>query len=298
MRGGGERRQDEGADSRCHPIAKARTGAADSFDSLAEVAELAAQGDDLHIHGAVGDGDVAAVDRLDDLRPREDAARPTRQQAQQLELGGGQVHGLIAHAHLVPCRIDGQVVHTNDRGRRLDHAVTGSLTALEHVSNPRQQDAGAERLGDIVGGAQFQTGDDIRLFTLGREHDDGDFRVLTVGGERATNFQAVNPRQHQVQQNQVRLRGLDKLERLGAVFRDGHAKAIAFEVVTQQLAQVLLILHHEQVGSEDRLVVTRSLASRFHGNGSHCRHLAPFHLLISRGPQGFIREAHRTQPLL
>ena len=48
--------------------------AADGLDVLSRPAQLAAQGDDMHVHGTLGDGIIVAMDRVQDLVAREHPA--------------------------------------------------------------------------------------------------------------------------------------------------------------------------------------------------------------------------------
>src|SRR5512133_1148747 len=87
---------------------------------------------------------------------------------------------------------------------------------LDHV----EQGQGGERLGEVVVGAGGQPLVAVAFLGLGGEHDDHDVAGVGVGLELAADLQAVQPRHHDVEQDQPgglapgHLQGLDPVGRL------------------------------------------------------------------------------------
>ena len=91
-----------------------------------------------------------------------------------------------------------------------------------------QQDLVVERLGDVVVGSLGEAFDLVRFFGLGRHHDDRRVARLLTGPQFPAHGQAVGPRQHDVQQDQIREVGLGFAQPLHAVV--GHQRFISFAV--------------------------------------------------------------------
>ena len=72
----------------------------------------------------------------------------------------------------------------------------------------------AERLGQVVIGADLEADDAVDLLGLGGEHQDGDARG---GAQASAQAQAVLAREHQVEHDEVGLVGLERLDRARAV---------------------------------------------------------------------------------
>lgn len=86
---------------------------------------------------------------------------------------------------------------------RGDGGGTG-LVAAQDGLYPGHQLLGVEGLYHIVVGSQLQPQDLVEDLSLGRKHDDGD---LGDGAQLPAYLVAVDPREHQIQQHQVWLKG-------------------------------------------------------------------------------------------
>ena len=108
--------------------------------------------------------------------------------------------------HLVTPRSDLQIADRDSSASLLStglFAETGGSPA-EHGLHPGDHYPGAERLGDVVVGAQIQAPDDVRLLTFGGQHDDGNRLGPRVRLESLANGQPVHARQHQIQDHKIR----------------------------------------------------------------------------------------------
>ena len=85
-------------------------------------------------------------------------------------LAGEELPWVIIHQHFMPSRVDQNVVVA-------DYGRLGQLmrrTATQCRANPGRKYAWTERFGDVIVRPQFQPRDHVGLFTLGRQHDNGD----------------------------------------------------------------------------------------------------------------------------
>src|SRR2546426_257499 len=110
------------------------------------VAELLTQPGDVHVQGLGGRPPGGVPDLAHQLLTGDDPARVPYQDAQQVELLGGELQLLVAHPRTVRLDVD---AHTLGGGR-----VLGRATA-QQGPDAGQQLGKPERLGDIVVGAQY-----------------------------------------------------------------------------------------------------------------------------------------------
>jgi len=111
------------------------------------------------------------------------------------ELGSAQRDGVAVDPHLVPAGVNHYAVQFNDIAALLDLLFFFLLgcyghLAAKHCAHAGHQHRGTEGLGNVVGRTAVQPAYDIRLLTLGREHDDRHFAVL--GADRSR-WHTVSP---------------------------------------------------------------------------------------------------------
>jgi len=111
--------------------------------------------------------------------------------------------------------------------------IQAGARASQHGLDPQHQLGHREGLGDIVVGSQGQAADDVLVRGLGGEHDDGLLRVALA--DSVADLEAVDPGQHDVEQDQVE----------GAA--QGHRQA--FSAVRRRLHLVPVV--DEDVGEAD-----------------------------------------------
>ena len=122
---------------------------------------------------------------------------------------GVRCSGSPARRHLLAGEVDLEVAGERDRRRR---AVAGRRRARapQRRRDPRQQLLDAERLGHVVVGAEVERGDLVAVAAARRDDDHADGRALA---HLAAELEAVDVRQHQVEQDDVGLLGLEQRER-------------------------------------------------------------------------------------
>ena len=160
---------------------------------------------------------------------------------QKLQLLGGRVDLLPVHDQLVGVQIHHQPV----KGQPLA-GVVGDLRPPQHGVDPGDELLHLEGLDDVVVGAHLQTLDAVEDLALGGEHDDGHPAGLPdLGGDGP----AVHHRQHDVQQDQIRRLPLEFLHSPSAVSGDADIKPLFHQVHMDQVGDVAVILHYQDIAS-------------------------------------------------
>ncbi len=110
----------------------------------------------------------------------------------------------------------------------------------------------AERLRNVVVGAELQTDDAIDLFAFGRKHDHGQGSCRALAAEIAQDVEAVDSGQHQVENHQGRLLRANGRQRQIAAADHADLEPLLSKVVVEHLRDAALVLHHEQVFAHPR----------------------------------------------
>jgi len=217
--------------------------AADGLDKSAPGAEFFPQPHDLNVHTSIGDRVVVSAHGVHDLGAGKDPSGPARQKIKHLKLGERQFDRLSVDRHGASSRMDDQPVDIQHR--RVLGFQRGPPT--EDGPDPGGQNPGTERLGHVVVGTDFQPGDHIGLLSFGREHDDRHLLVPGVFLQLPGHFQAVDPRQHQIENDQVEAFRTGLLQRVFAAHGTGYLETFSGEVVADQFQDVFLVVDHQDV---------------------------------------------------
>ena len=114
-----------------------------------------------------------------------DAAGIARECRQEIAFGRGELHHLVVPYDDVPVRLHDQVFQTDRVG------VVDAGHAAQHRLDARHELARAERLRDVIIGAERETPQPIGFVYTRRQHDDGDGRFVP---QRFGDVQAVHVR--------------------------------------------------------------------------------------------------------
>src|SRR5215207_3493012 len=153
---------------------------------------------------------LAAPHPPQERAPREHPAGARRERHEELELGVGEVHLLVGDGDPAAREVYAQPVVVE-----LVRALARRYRGPAHDSpHPRHQLPHGERLGDVVVGPELQPHDPIYLVVLGCQHDDGH---VALRPDAPAHLRAVQLGEHDVQDYEVRLVALERLEGLLAV---------------------------------------------------------------------------------
>ena len=169
---------------------------------LRVVAELAAQARDVHVERLGRAEPVDVPDLVDEALARDDGAGLGHQQLEELELLAGEVE--LGRRRALAARRAGSTPDGADLERRRlgwrCGAAAPSPGAAQHRPDPRGHLARAERLDDVVVGAELEADDAVGLLAAGGEHDDRDARALA---QRAADVVAGAVGEHHVEEDEV-----------------------------------------------------------------------------------------------
>src|SRR5882724_7592447 len=215
----------------------------DGFDAVGLGAELPAQPADVGVDGAAVDVLGVAPDVGQELAAGLHPAGALHEQAQEAELGRGERDLLAADAQLVAGDVELDAPH-----REVGLAVRrGGLRLLPPQDRLHPQDhlARAERLADVVVGPQLQADDAVDLLAAGGQHDDGHPGGRAVPLQQTGELQAVHPRQHEVEQDEVRRLAADRLQAAVPPAGGLDGETLLLQVVLQDLGDVGLIFDEQ-----------------------------------------------------
>ncbi len=220
--------------------------AAHGLDAARARAELLSQPLHVRVDRARRDVAVDLPDVAEERRARLHAVAAVAERHEQLELERRQVHRLLVHPRAVGVAVDLQAPEPERRRRR-------ALRRLppEDRLDAEQELANAERLDDVVVGAELEAHDPVDLLPLRRHHDDGDVQRGLIALERLADLEAGDVREHQVEEEHVRERGARELQPFEPGLGDGHVVAGLGEVVAKHLAEVELVIDHEDTRHGD-----------------------------------------------
>ncbi len=154
---------------------------------------------------------------------------------EEVELEGREVDPLLAAAHLVALDVDHEVADLEEPGRRGGRGAQARADAGDEL-------LGVEGLDDVVVGAGLEALDDVGRVGLRREHDDGD---AGLGADEVAHLDAVEAREHEVEEHQVGLRVVERGERLAAVPAEGGLEALGAQDDADHLGERGVVVDHQ-----------------------------------------------------
>ena len=129
----------------------------------------------MHVDEAFVTVEVPSPHPLDELPAGEHTARCLDQRCEELKLETREFYRFVVDAHLVAPNVDGEPVESRQLVESgLDEVALASAT--EHRTHSRDEFSRAERLGDVVIGAQFEADQLVGLVGAGGQDDDVDRR--------------------------------------------------------------------------------------------------------------------------
>ncbi len=174
----------------------------------------------MDVHGA-GVADVfIAPDVAQQRFARLQLARVAHEIDEEIEFAALQLQRRRAAQRPMRSNVHQQVAGRQLQWRLADRGA--HVRAAQLRFDPRQQLVHAERLGQIVVGADLQSDHLVDFLVTRGQHQDRHMRhrrIQRVRPHRAAQLQPVQARQHQVQYHQLRRVAANHLERLDAVGR-------------------------------------------------------------------------------
>ena len=161
-----------------------------------------------------------------------------------------QVDVLAADTHAAACWIDVQTVHLHRAiagGGRFGLQLRSARTAQQRA-HPRHQLANAERLRQVIIGAALEAKHLIALLTASREHQDWHVLVGSLAPDRATDRDAIDAREHQVENDEVERARVGADERGLAVAHGLGLETLEAEVEHDQVTNMRIVFDDQYAG--------------------------------------------------
>jgi hypothetical protein len=117
-------------------------------------------------------------------------------------------------------------------------------SASQHRANASDQLARAERLRDVIVGADFEADDPVDLLAEGGEHDD---RNVRARAQRSANLEAALMGEHEIEHDEVEPPALERAPRFLPIGNSRGAESVFFQVVAQQAADFTIVVDDEDV---------------------------------------------------
>ena len=190
----------------------------DAVDGADDVGtELATHGTNVRVDRPRARPVVVAPHLHQQLPAREHLARVRSEVGEQVELGGREVHGVVAAGGRAGWRGRARPPATCSVPPVLGGRGAGALDAAQQRVHPGDELAGAERLRQVVVGADGQPDDHVGLRVAGRQHQ---HRHGAVVLDAPAHLEPVEAGQHQVEHDEIGVNPLAHLDAAGAVGRD------------------------------------------------------------------------------
>src|SRR3954454_12843327 len=207
------------------------------------VAELLAQAADVDVECLRRAEPVDVPDLVDEPLAGDDRAGAAHEQREQVELLAGRLDRRAGPRHGPRGRVEADVADLDRRvlvGRRGRRGGRGG--AAQDGADAGGDLAGAERLDDVVVGAELEPDHSVGLLAAGGQHDD---RHLRLAPDLAADVVAGPVGEHEVEQDEVGADGRRLLESGGGGAGDLEMEALAREGLGEGLRDGRLVLDQE-----------------------------------------------------
>ena len=192
--------------------------------------------------------EVGPPDVLEQAVAGEDDAGIAGEGGEEVELPGPELEAAVAHGRLAAAGIDAEVADLHGAA-----ASRGDLGPAEDRPDPGDEGARVERLRHVVVRPELEPDDRVDVVVPRREHEDG---RVAAAADLAADLEAVDLRQHEVEDHEVGVVAGVEGEGGLSVARAHDDEALLLEVQAQQVDDVPLV-----VDDEDRLHPRRRIAS-------------------------------------
>jgi hypothetical protein len=194
----------------------------------------------VDVHGAGGSEIIVSPNLVQKHVPGKNPTLVIQEMLQQLEFFGREGVDLPFIGDLVLGQIQGNpsIFVPNFFG-------PGLLQTPEKSLDPRDHFPRAEGLGDIIIRANFQAHDAIGFLRLGRDHNHRDFCGRKLGTQASADFQPVHLREHEVQEDQIKL-FLGQFPQAGIpIFDSLHFISFPLQIMLEKVLDILFVLDNQ-----------------------------------------------------
>ena len=121
--------------------------------------------------------------------------------------------------------------------------------APQQRAHPRDELADAERLGQVVVGAALEAEHLVGLFAPRRQHQDRHVAVHRLAPHRPAHRHAVEPRQHQVENQQIERLSFARASACRAVSRGDRRQTFELQMQHDQIADMRVVFDDEDTAA-------------------------------------------------
>ena len=211
--------------------------------------DLGAQPTDVDVDQATVAEVTVAPDPFEEDLAAEHPTRARRQLDEQAELGLGEVHLVAVAQHHALVGDDLEVAELEVGDGRI-----GGAGPPQQGPDAGRELLGGERLGEVVVGAGLEPGHHVVGVGPGGDHDDRD---VAVAADRPADLEAVDAREHDVDQHDVGGVAVERVEGVLAVVGLLDGPALVLEGHLDRGADAFVVFDGQDAGTHRPIVPDR-----------------------------------------
>jgi len=225
-----------------------------------------------HVDAAVRTVAEPGARQLDQPFARDHALGVIAQGDQQVELGAGHLdRGPGRRQQFAARQVDRPTLEAEFAFLAVGRTALDRMAA-QHRADPGDQLARAERLGEIIVGAEFEPDDAVGLAALGRDEDD---RHVAGAAKLAAQIDAAGPRQHDVEQHEIDRPLFERAPHFGRGRGGPDSVAILLQRAGSERAERRVVLDQDDIGGGHRPASKRFMRPDLILVPSALKHAAP-----------------------
>ena len=186
---------------------------------------------------------IDAPDAFKQMLPRKNNAGIFHEELQELEFPIRQMDLLLPAEYAAGTGLQDEVPACKLL-RVMPAVPLELLVTCEMRLGPRHELAGAEGLRHIVVRAEPKAADLVDIRLARRDDDDRD---VELGADAAAKVEAVDMRQHEIQDHEIKTAVQGSILTLDAIFLDDHLKIRCLQIVPFQFRNLAVVLHDQNL---------------------------------------------------
>ena len=206
------------------------------------VAQLPPHLADVHVDAAIKRHELPAEHGIHQPLPCHHAPGLAQQNFEQIEFHRSKFNRVPRAQHISRCRIEFDVANSE----HLRHHVSCShrLRAAQDRPDSSHQFARVEWLRKIIVGADFQSNNAVDILAARRQQQ---YRNLRHTANAPQHFEAIDAREHYIEDNQCIVVGQCLLQALFAVVDSLQAEPFRGQIFLHQGTQFDIVVYHQHV---------------------------------------------------
>ncbi len=195
----------------------------------------------MHVEGAVKGIPLATEDGFGEGFALDNFSRGAHEDFEESELDVGEIDEGVVLANGAGGGVEDEVFDDEGGGGRVG---CGSRSTAADGADAGKEFAGVEGLGEVVVGAHLEADDAVDVFAARGEEEDA---VGGCGAEAGEDFEAVDAREHDVEEDHGPGAGARGFEAGVATMDGGDVEVVAAEILGEHLAELDVVVDEEDV---------------------------------------------------